>query len=96
MLRPLLLVPVLPPLLVEPELEPELPEPEPELDEPEAINPLYRSSVAPFIEVDPLSKPNLAAYPDSPRRAEATFGATLARRPQRKLRHYRRPPSTNR
>ena len=67
---PLLLVPVLPPLLVEPEDEPELPELEPELDELEAINILFRSSVAPSIEIDPFSELNWSPYlirPDVPR-----------------------------
>jgi hypothetical protein len=53
---PLLLVPEFEPELVLPELEPELPEREPELvlDELETINPLYRSSVALYIEVNPF------------------------------------------
>ena len=55
---PLLLVPVLPELELEPELEPLL-------DELEDINPRYRSSVAPSIEVDP-SKASLTRYHDSP------------------------------
>jgi hypothetical protein len=55
---PLLLVPV-PVLVLVPELEPLL-----LLDELEVISPLYRSSAALSIEVDP-SKVNLVSYHDS-------------------------------